>query len=268
MYTVTEPLGYDATYTWSGSVVGHDGKAVPVKGELTTVAPTKVIDGGFQLADGQTVGDRGADHHPVRCADRRQGRRRAGAEGHHRAARRGQLGVAARRSRGRPRALAHPRVLPGRHQGQRRRQALRAGVRRRRLRQAGHEPELRHRSPPGGQGRSHVAPHPGGPRRGRHHGLPVQLRRSRQSPQRHAQRHPRGQREVLRLLHVQPGRRLQPHPRTLGGADLQQRRVHPRQPVQRRRAGQHQRHQRLHQPVDGRCRSSTSAARSTATRSR
>ncbi|WP_343573045.1 Ig-like domain-containing protein [Mycobacterium sp.] len=56
MYTITEPLGYDATYTWSGSAVGHDGKALPVKGEITTIAPTKVIDGGFQLADGQTVG--------------------------------------------------------------------------------------------------------------------------------------------------------------------------------------------------------------------
>src|ERR1700761_82615 len=56
LYTVTEPLGYDGTYTWSGSAVGHDGKTHPVKAELTTLAPTKVIDGGFQLADGQTVG--------------------------------------------------------------------------------------------------------------------------------------------------------------------------------------------------------------------
>ena len=56
LYTVTEPLGYDATYTWTGSAVGHDGKALPVKAEFTTIAPTKVIDGGFQLADGQTVG--------------------------------------------------------------------------------------------------------------------------------------------------------------------------------------------------------------------
>jgi len=55
-YTVTEPLGYDAAYTWSGSVVGHDGTAVPVSGTLTTVTPAVVIDGGFQLADGQTVG--------------------------------------------------------------------------------------------------------------------------------------------------------------------------------------------------------------------
>ena len=56
VYTITEPLGYDATYTWSGSAVGHDGKAVPVAAKLTTVTPTKQIDGGFQLADGQTVG--------------------------------------------------------------------------------------------------------------------------------------------------------------------------------------------------------------------
>nr|WP_082134100.1 Ig-like domain-containing protein [Mycolicibacter heraklionensis] len=55
-YTVTEPLGYGSVYTWSGSVVGHDGHAVPVAGTITTVTPTAVIDGGFQLADGQTVG--------------------------------------------------------------------------------------------------------------------------------------------------------------------------------------------------------------------
>jgi lipoprotein-anchoring transpeptidase ErfK/SrfK len=56
VYTVAEPLGYDVTYTWSGSAVGHDGKTIPVAGKLTTVTPTKTIGGGFQLADGQTVG--------------------------------------------------------------------------------------------------------------------------------------------------------------------------------------------------------------------
>jgi lipoprotein-anchoring transpeptidase ErfK/SrfK len=56
VYTITEPLGYDATYTWSGSAVGHDGKAVNVAGKFTTVTPSKKVDGGFQLADGQTVG--------------------------------------------------------------------------------------------------------------------------------------------------------------------------------------------------------------------
>jgi lipoprotein-anchoring transpeptidase ErfK/SrfK len=56
VYTITEPLGYDGTYTWSGSAVGHDGKATPITGKFTTVSPTKKIGGGFQLADGQTVG--------------------------------------------------------------------------------------------------------------------------------------------------------------------------------------------------------------------
>lgn len=56
VYTTTEPLGYDSTYTWTGSAVGHDGKAIPVAGKFTTVSPTKKISGAFQLADGQTVG--------------------------------------------------------------------------------------------------------------------------------------------------------------------------------------------------------------------
>jgi lipoprotein-anchoring transpeptidase ErfK/SrfK len=56
VYTVSEPLGYDATYAWTGSVVGHDGKVVPVAAKFTTVTPTKQVDGGFQLSDGQTVG--------------------------------------------------------------------------------------------------------------------------------------------------------------------------------------------------------------------
>ncbi len=56
VYTTTEPLGYDSTYTWSGSAVGHDGKALPVAAKFNTVAPTKKIGGAFQLADGQTVG--------------------------------------------------------------------------------------------------------------------------------------------------------------------------------------------------------------------
>jgi len=55
-FTVTEPLGYGVEYTWSGSVVGHDGNAVPVAGAFTTVAPTRQVNGQFQLADGQVVG--------------------------------------------------------------------------------------------------------------------------------------------------------------------------------------------------------------------
>jgi lipoprotein-anchoring transpeptidase ErfK/SrfK len=55
-FTTTEPLGYGVSYTWNGSVVGHDGKAVPVSGNFTTINPTKQVNGQFQLADGQVVG--------------------------------------------------------------------------------------------------------------------------------------------------------------------------------------------------------------------
>ena len=55
-FTVSEPLGYGAEYTWSGSVVGHDGQAVPVTGGFRTVNPQTTVNGQFQLSDGQTVG--------------------------------------------------------------------------------------------------------------------------------------------------------------------------------------------------------------------
>jgi lipoprotein-anchoring transpeptidase ErfK/SrfK len=55
-FNTTEPLGYGVSYTWGGSVVGHDGKAVPVSGKFTTVDPTTQVNGQFQLADGQVVG--------------------------------------------------------------------------------------------------------------------------------------------------------------------------------------------------------------------
>ncbi len=55
-FSVAEPLGYDAVYTWSGSVVGRDGKATPVDATFSTVKPSKVVSGWFQLTDGQTVG--------------------------------------------------------------------------------------------------------------------------------------------------------------------------------------------------------------------
>jgi lipoprotein-anchoring transpeptidase ErfK/SrfK len=56
VFNTTEPLGYGVSYTWAGSVVGHDGKAVAVQGNFTTINPTKQVNGQFQLADGQTVG--------------------------------------------------------------------------------------------------------------------------------------------------------------------------------------------------------------------
>ncbi|MCV7252549.1 L,D-transpeptidase family protein [Mycobacterium hackensackense] len=55
-FSVTEPLGYGVQYTWAGSVVGKDGKAVKLTGSFTTVNPTTMVNGQFQLADGQVVG--------------------------------------------------------------------------------------------------------------------------------------------------------------------------------------------------------------------
>ena len=55
-FTTTEPLGYGIEYTWGGSVVGKDGKPVPLVGKFTTVTPQTQVNSQFQLADGQTVG--------------------------------------------------------------------------------------------------------------------------------------------------------------------------------------------------------------------
>jgi lipoprotein-anchoring transpeptidase ErfK/SrfK len=55
-FTVTEPLGYGISYKWGGSVVGQDGKAVPLTGSFTTIDPETQVNGQFQLSDGQTVG--------------------------------------------------------------------------------------------------------------------------------------------------------------------------------------------------------------------
>src|SRR3954470_18701770 len=55
-FNTTEPLGYGMSYTWAGSVVGHEGKAVPVAGKFTTINPDIQVNGQLQLADGQVVG--------------------------------------------------------------------------------------------------------------------------------------------------------------------------------------------------------------------
>jgi len=55
-FNVTEPLGYGVEYTWAGSVVGRDGKAIPVQGSFSTISPDTRVNGQFQLADGQVVG--------------------------------------------------------------------------------------------------------------------------------------------------------------------------------------------------------------------
>ncbi|BCK58839.1 L,D-transpeptidase [Nocardia wallacei] len=55
-FKVTEPLGYDATYTWSGTAVGTDGKPVPIEGKFTTLAPNQTVPATINIGDGQEVG--------------------------------------------------------------------------------------------------------------------------------------------------------------------------------------------------------------------
>ncbi|OZM75234.1 L,D-transpeptidase [Amycolatopsis antarctica] len=55
-WSVTEPLGYGKTYTWSGAAVGADGKRLPIGGAFTTVKPKKQISGSLNVGDGQTYG--------------------------------------------------------------------------------------------------------------------------------------------------------------------------------------------------------------------
>ncbi|TSD48673.1 L,D-transpeptidase family protein [Rhodococcus sp. KBS0724] len=55
-YVVSEPLGYAATYSWSGSATGTDGKTVSVEGSFTTLTPESQTGGTLNIADGQEVG--------------------------------------------------------------------------------------------------------------------------------------------------------------------------------------------------------------------
>ncbi len=55
-YVVSEALGYAATYSWSGSATGTDGKSVPVEGNFTTLKPDSQTGATLNIADGQEVG--------------------------------------------------------------------------------------------------------------------------------------------------------------------------------------------------------------------
>jgi lipoprotein-anchoring transpeptidase ErfK/SrfK len=55
-WSAGEPLGYGKSYTWSGSAVGTDGKAVPITGSFTTVKPKRQVSGKLNVGDGQTYG--------------------------------------------------------------------------------------------------------------------------------------------------------------------------------------------------------------------
>ncbi|MEV6428537.1 Ig-like domain-containing protein [Nocardia sp. NPDC051463] len=55
-YKITEALGYDATYTWSGTAIGTDRKPVPIEGTFRTLAPKNAVPATVNIADNQEVG--------------------------------------------------------------------------------------------------------------------------------------------------------------------------------------------------------------------
>jgi lipoprotein-anchoring transpeptidase ErfK/SrfK len=54
-WSTTEPLGYNGSYTWSGTATGSDGLPLPLAGSFTTVKPKKVVRGTINIS-GDTVG--------------------------------------------------------------------------------------------------------------------------------------------------------------------------------------------------------------------
>lgn len=51
-----EVLGYGKTYTATGSARGTDGRAVPIRGTFTTVAPATTVNARINIGDGAVVG--------------------------------------------------------------------------------------------------------------------------------------------------------------------------------------------------------------------
>ena len=55
-WTVGEPLGFDKTYTWSGTAVGADGEQREIAGDFTTVTPNGLVGTSINTGDGKTYG--------------------------------------------------------------------------------------------------------------------------------------------------------------------------------------------------------------------
>jgi lipoprotein-anchoring transpeptidase ErfK/SrfK len=55
-WTVTEALGYDKTYTWSGTAIGANGMQTPLAGSFHTIRPRRQISGSLNIGDNETVG--------------------------------------------------------------------------------------------------------------------------------------------------------------------------------------------------------------------
>jgi lipoprotein-anchoring transpeptidase ErfK/SrfK len=55
-WTVSEPLGYSETYTWSGTATGIDRLPRAITGSFQTVIPDRLVSGQFNVADNATYG--------------------------------------------------------------------------------------------------------------------------------------------------------------------------------------------------------------------
>ncbi len=55
-WTLGETLGYDKTYTVTGTALGTDGKSVPIRGTYTTVTPVDQVTTSISPGDGAVVG--------------------------------------------------------------------------------------------------------------------------------------------------------------------------------------------------------------------
>ena len=55
-WTVGEPLGYDKTYTWSGTAIDSDGVQIPVQGSFHTLSPTDQVGAKLNVTDNATYG--------------------------------------------------------------------------------------------------------------------------------------------------------------------------------------------------------------------
>lgn len=56
VWTLSEPLGYDKTYTWSGTATGPEGGQVPLRGSFHTVKPGQLISASLNVGDNATYG--------------------------------------------------------------------------------------------------------------------------------------------------------------------------------------------------------------------
>lgn len=55
-WTVDEPLGYDKTYTWSGTAIDPEGVPIPIHSSFHTLKPIEQVSANLNVADDATYG--------------------------------------------------------------------------------------------------------------------------------------------------------------------------------------------------------------------